>query len=70
MTDLRAEINAAMDQPGAKISKQKANYGGGMKKAHCAICKHFKAPDACEVVAGRINPQAWCKFYEYKKGER
>lgn len=47
-----------------KISKSKAGYSGGMKRAHCALCKHFEAPDACEYVAGTINPQAWCKFFE------
>jgi hypothetical protein len=60
---VRADLETAMDE-GHKVSKAKAGYSGGMKKAHCALCKHFESPDACEYVSGTINPQAWCKFFE------
>lgn len=61
---LRADIETAS---AAKVSKSAAKYSGGMKSAHCAICRHFQSPDACEIVKGTINPQAWCKYFETKK---
>ncbi len=60
---IRKDLEAAMDE-GKKISKATAGYQGGMNKSHCAICRHFEPPDACEYVAGTINPQAWCRFFE------
>lgn len=50
-----------------KIAKDAADYGPGMAKAHCGICRHFQAPDGCERVVGRINPKAWCRLFS-KKG--
>lgn len=46
-----------------KITKDAADYGGGMKNAHCAICRHFEAPDRCERVMGRVSPRAWCRLF-------
>ena len=64
---VRSDLEAAMAPPEHKVSKQKAGYSGGMKRAHCAICRHFRPPEGCEVVTGRINPQAWCKYFEKKE---
>lgn len=64
---IRADLEAAMKPPKYPVTKRQADYGGGMKKAHCAVCKHFKSPDRCEIVEGEINPQAWCKYFERKK---
>jgi hypothetical protein len=30
----------------------------------CAVCSLFRPPQACEAVAGDINPQGWCKFFD------
>jgi hypothetical protein len=30
----------------------------------CAGCRHFLEPNACEIVAGEISPNGWCRFYE------
>jgi 8-oxo-dGTP pyrophosphatase MutT (NUDIX family) len=30
---------------------------------HCADCTHFEAPDACELVEGRVQPRDWCKMF-------
>jgi hypothetical protein len=64
---IRADLEAAMETSGRKVSKREARYGGGMDDAHCALCRHFKAPDACQIVKGTINPQAWCKYFERKR---
>ena len=44
--------------------KAEANYQdhpNGL--AHCSICKHFASPNVCEVVAGPVSPDGWCRFY-------
>lgn len=63
---IRGDLEDALNKPGAKISKQRAGYSGGKMNAHCGICAHFRAPESCEIVAGRINPQAWCRYFEKK----
>jgi secreted PhoX family phosphatase len=30
----------------------------------CAGCTHFEKPNGCEIVAGEISPNGWCRFYE------
>ena len=30
---------------------------------HCGICHHFISPNACEVVAGPVQSNGWCRFY-------
>jgi hypothetical protein len=30
----------------------------------CADCIHFLEPNACEIVAGEISPDGWCRFYK------
>jgi hypothetical protein len=30
----------------------------------CAGCAHFIEPNACEIVAGEISPNGWCRHYE------
>jgi hypothetical protein len=30
----------------------------------CAGCTHFLEPSACEIVAGDISPNGWCRFHE------
>lgn len=56
------------ENDGKKLSKARAGYSGGMTKAHCALCRHFEPPNACEYIAGHIDPQAWCRYFERKKG--
>lgn len=31
--------------------------------ARCGICHHFISPNACEVVAGPVQSDGWCRFY-------
>src|ERR687898_634287 len=34
------------------------------KGRRCAGCSHFLEPNACEIVAGEISPDGWCRFYK------
>ena len=48
-----------------KATKQEADYQPGPKNGlSCAVCSLFRPPQACETVAGDINPQGWCKFFD------
>jgi hypothetical protein len=33
-------------------------------RERCGRCRHFRAPDGCEIVDGRISPQGWCRYFE------
>lgn len=33
----------------------------------CAGCTHFLEPNACEIVAGEISPNGWCRFHEPRR---
>lgn len=35
-------------------------------KQECDKCLHFVAPNACKLVAGKINPKGWCMLYALK----
>ena len=52
---------------GVKVPPAAAQYGPGMKSAHCGICQHFLKPNACEIVAGPIRPSMWCIYFSLKK---
>ena len=32
----------------------------------CSNCTHFRAPNACQLVAGTISPDGWCKLFAAK----
>jgi hypothetical protein len=34
----------------------------------CDGCTLFQAPDACQVVDGKISPTGWCKLWAKKTG--
>lgn len=72
MTALRSHLAHAMALSGHKISKREAKYGEGMPQRHCGICLYFE-PDfepggTCRIVAGRIDADDWCKFWQLKTG--
>jgi len=50
----------------AKVTKAEADYSDGMAKARCGDCGHFRPP-YCEIVAGLIDPDKWCKYYIAKR---
>lgn len=49
-----------------KVTKASVDYSKGMATSRCGICEHFQKPDSCTKVAGRIDPQYWCRLF--KKG--
>jgi hypothetical protein len=51
----------------AKQSKSAVRYSEGMPRAHCGICAHFQRPRGCELVAGRISPEAWCRLFTERR---
>jgi hypothetical protein len=56
--------DAADGKARRKVSKQLAEYQDAPKDVRmCATCSLFLAPQSCEVVVGRVNPNGWCKFY-------
>ena len=50
-----------------KISKGAALYRnrprGGQR---CGLCRHFRAPNGCARVSGRISPHGWCSIWTPK----
>jgi hypothetical protein len=45
--------------------KSVANYQNAPNDGRrCAGCTHFLEPNACEIVAGEISPDGWCRFHE------
>jgi hypothetical protein len=51
----------------AKATRQQVQYQDTPKnKQECSNCLQFIAPDACKLVAGKINPKGWCLLYAVK----
>lgn len=48
-----------------KMSRSEAEYQDAPKNGlTCAACTLFRPPRSCEVVAGDISPNGWCKFFD------
>jgi hypothetical protein len=48
-----------------KMSQKDAEYQDRPKSGLiCAACSLFRPPRSCEVVAGDISPNGWCKFFD------
>jgi len=61
-TLLPARSANAQKTPQSSVSYQdKPNNG-----QKCADCNFFQAPNACQVVAGEISPNGWCKLFTKK----
>lgn len=56
--------------PEAKLSKPEVRYENPaqMPSHNCAVCGHFVHPDGCLLVAGDIDPDAWCELWEKPQG--
>jgi alpha-ribazole phosphatase len=48
---------------GVKLSKEQVHYGRGMQTAYCGKCAHYLG-HRCEIVAGLIEPDMWCAYFE------
>lgn len=56
-----------MQAEAAKATKSQASYQDSPKHGqHCALCRYFQKPNSCQLVAGTINPNGWCKFFNAK----
>lgn len=45
--------------------KREARYQDSPNRGRrCGGCTHFLEPNACEIVAGEISPNGWCRFHE------
>lgn len=55
----RFDAAAEDKQRKAAVNYRKADAGG-----RCAECVHFDGTSACDLVAGRIAPDATCDLYE------
>lgn len=54
-----------------KLSKSEVGFEHPAQgKQACAGCSHFEAPLHCQIVAGRIMPDDWCKEWKAKTQER
>ncbi len=49
-----------------KVSKEEALYQDEPRAGEeCESCSHFMAEQsACEIVAGKISPHGWSKYFE------
>ena len=52
-----------------KYSKAECDYGPGSWPEECSTCSHFNGRSACRIVVGAIDPEMWCKFHVYVKGQ-
>jgi hypothetical protein len=60
----------ADDDPDAgKMAKSvvQYRYHHGPHDNHCAICANFLPPEACKLVAGKIDPNGYCTAFAAKK---
>jgi hypothetical protein len=49
-----------------KTSKAEAEYVDYSRKQHCEDCNMFRPPAGCITVAGVIDPEGTCRFWEAK----
>jgi hypothetical protein len=51
----------------AKMPQKASGYQTTPKgSASCSSCVHFEPPSSCGIVAGKISPHGWCRFYAKK----
>jgi hypothetical protein len=51
-----------------KLAKADVQYGPGKRTERCYVCEHFIPAHGCELVAGRIQPDAWCNRFKRERG--
>ena len=56
-----------MQAKAAKATQAQAGYQNSPKGGqHCELCRYFQKPSSCQLVAGTISPNGWCKFFNAK----
>jgi len=54
------------DKTAADVKYGRGHPGRYCKDCHFFLPKLFVHPNACQLVAGLIDPLAWCKLFEPK----
>lgn len=50
-----------------KVAQSAVQYQNSPKNGQeCDTCTHFQAPNACQLVDGKISPKGWCALYQKK----
>ena len=59
----------AQDADEGKMAKSvvQYRYHPSANGSHCGICANFLPPDACKLVAGKIDPNGYCLAFAAKK---
>src|SRR6185437_13123260 len=53
----------------AKVEKSSVDYSAGKGSDRCKNSVHFEKPDACEIVAGAIDPEYWCERFQMNRAD-
>lgn len=60
--DLRGQIEKAHE--GHKLAKTSVGYEHPAQGPnHCGLCRHFEPKRSCEIVAGTIHREDWCRRF-------
>jgi hypothetical protein len=61
---LAGAIAARSQAADTKVAKNLVGYRDSPDGDHeCGNCQYFQPPNACQVVAGTISPEGWCKMW-------
>lgn len=64
---MRSDIaSSVVHHTGEKMTKEAAGYSKGTKEKHCGVCEHYGRHE-CSIVAGKIFPAMWCRYFEKAK---
>ncbi len=69
MTSVRDAAARAIAAYGHKLSKKMALYGEGMRHSNCGLCSYMEKPSSCRLVAGHIEADDLCRYFDEKVGE-
>ena len=65
-----ALLGAVRGNAQIKISQAAAGYQDHPNgERRCANCAHFQQPDKCQLIAGSIAPQGWCRLFAPMSGQ-
>jgi hypothetical protein len=65
LSGIAAGLAATTVRTQEKMSQGDAEYQDQPKSGlTCAACSLFRPPRSCEVVAGDISPNGWCRFFD------
>lgn len=58
----------AIERSAKKFTKREVGFEHPAKGSdHCMECEHYEpGRDKCQIVAGEIQPQDWCRKFEAK----